>query len=111
MTLAVKDPATDRDVATGETGEICVRGDLVMKGYYSDPDRTAEVIRDGWLHTGDLGHLDEHGYLHLTDRLKDLIITGGFNVYPARSSRSYGRTRRSRTAPSSAPPMWIGVNG
>lgn len=67
----------------GETGEICVRGDLVMKGYYKAPDKTAEAIVDGWLHTGDIGHIDAHGYLHLTDRKKDMIITGGFNVYPA----------------------------
>ena len=53
-----------------------------MKGYYKDPEKTADTIRDGWLHTGDIGYLDADGYLHLTDRLKDMIITGGFNVYP-----------------------------
>jgi acyl-CoA synthetase (AMP-forming)/AMP-acid ligase II len=67
----------------GETGEICVRGDLVMKGYYEAPDKTAETIIEGWLHTGDIGHLDAEGYLHITDRKKDMIITGGFNVYPS----------------------------
>ena len=73
----------NRILPRGETGEICVRGDLVMTGYYKDPERTAETIIDGWLHTGDVGHIDAHGYLHLTDRKKDMIITGGFNVYPA----------------------------
>lgn len=73
----------NRILRAGETGEICVRGDLVMSGYYNDPDRTAETIVDGWLHTGDVGHIDARGYLHLTDRKKDMIITGGFNVYPA----------------------------
>ncbi|MFI6937131.1 class I adenylate-forming enzyme family protein [Streptomyces sp. NPDC050287] len=80
--VAVLDPSSGAELAPGSTGEICVRGDLLMKGYYKDPERTAQTIVDGWLHTGDLGHLDEHGYLHLTDRRKDLIISGGFNVYP-----------------------------
>jgi acyl-CoA synthetase (AMP-forming)/AMP-acid ligase II len=70
-------------LAQGESGEICVRGDLVMKGYYKAPDKTAETIIDGWLHSGDIGHIDADGYLHITDRKKDMIISGGFNVYPS----------------------------
>lgn len=80
--VAIKDE-TGRTVPDGESGEICVRGDLVMKGYYKDPQRTAEAIVDGWLHTGDVGFLDAEGYLHITDRKKDVIISGGFNVYSA----------------------------
>jgi acyl-CoA synthetase (AMP-forming)/AMP-acid ligase II len=68
---------------TGESGEICVSGDIVMKGYYKQPEKTAETIIGGWLHTGDIGHLDAEGYLHITDRKKDMIISGGFNVFPS----------------------------
>lgn len=68
----------------GQTGEVWVRGQGVMLGYLDDPAATAETIDpDGWLHTGDVGNMDEHGYLRITDRLKDMYISGGFNVYPA----------------------------
>jgi acyl-CoA synthetase (AMP-forming)/AMP-acid ligase II len=72
----------NRILPQGETGEICVKGDLVMKGYYKAPEKTAETIVNGWLHTGDMGHIDAEGCLHITDRKKDMIISGGFNVYP-----------------------------
>lgn len=65
-----------------ETGEICVKSPTVMKGYWRNEQATAEAIRDGWLRTGDLGHLDEDGFLYLTDRSKDVIISGGTNIYP-----------------------------
>ena len=65
-----------------EDGEICVRGPVLMQGYWKSPDATAEVLRDGWFHTGDVGHLDGDGYLYVVDRIKDLIIRNGFNVYP-----------------------------
>lgn len=71
-----------RFLPPGETGEVVIRGDLVMRGYLNQPDLTKETIVDGWLHTGDLGAFDERGYLFLKDRLRDVIITGGFNVYP-----------------------------
>ena len=66
----------------GEVGEICGRGPLMMAGYYKRPDLTAKAIVDGWLHSGDLGYVDEDGYLFLVDRKKDMIISGGVNVYP-----------------------------
>jgi acyl-CoA synthetase (AMP-forming)/AMP-acid ligase II len=65
----------------GERGEIVVRGSLVMRGYYRDPAATAEASAHGWHHTGDVGYLDEDGFLHIVDRAKDMVITGGFNVY------------------------------
>lgn len=73
----------DRDVATGEVGEIVCRGPNVMVGYYKQPEETAEVLKDGWLHTGDLGRLDEDGFLYIMDRKKDMIISGGENIFPA----------------------------
>ncbi len=63
-------------------GEICVRSELLMAGYWNAPELTAQTIRDGWLYTGDMGHVDEDGYLTVVDRKKDLIIRGGFNVFP-----------------------------
>jgi acyl-CoA synthetase (AMP-forming)/AMP-acid ligase II len=67
----------------GERGEIVVRGPLVTPGYYKNPAATAEASRHGWHHTGDVGYLDDDNYLYIVDRLKDMIITGGFNVYSA----------------------------
>jgi acyl-CoA synthetase (AMP-forming)/AMP-acid ligase II len=74
--------ADDRDMPAGEIGEIVCRGDVVMAGYWRNPDATAETLRGGWLRTGDLGSLDEEGFLTLKDRSKDVIISGGSNVYP-----------------------------
>jgi len=70
------------DVPTGEVGEICGRGPILTPGYYKRADLTAEAIRDGWLYSGDLGYVDEDGFLYLVDRKKDMIISGGVNVYP-----------------------------
>ncbi len=72
----------DRELPVGEIGEIVVRGDVVMAGYWKQPDATAETLRGGWLHTGDVGSFDDEGYLTLRDRSKDLIISGGMNIYP-----------------------------
>jgi acyl-CoA synthetase (AMP-forming)/AMP-acid ligase II len=70
-----------REIPAGEIGEIVVRGDVVMAGYWNAPEATSEVLRDGWLHTGDLGTFDDLGYLYVLDRAKDMIVTGGHNVY------------------------------
>jgi acyl-CoA synthetase (AMP-forming)/AMP-acid ligase II len=71
----------DVELPRGEVGEIVVRGGHVMLGYWDRPEETAEALRGGWMHTGDAGRMDDEGYLYLTDRLKDMIISGGENVY------------------------------
>lgn len=72
----------DKILPPNTTGEIVVRGDLVMQGYWEDTEATIHTLRNGWLHTGDVGHMDEDHYLYITDRLKDMIIKGGTNIYP-----------------------------
>ena len=72
----------DHPLPVSELGEVCVRGDVVMAGYLNSPEATAETLAHGWLHTGDVGRVDAHGYLTLVDRSKDLIISGGSNIYP-----------------------------
>jgi fatty-acyl-CoA synthase len=70
------------EVADGEPGEICVRGPLVMKGYWNKPEQTAEALQGGWLHTGDVARRDPQGFLTIVDRKKDMIVSGGFNIFP-----------------------------
>jgi long-chain acyl-CoA synthetase len=72
----------DREVARGARGEVVIRGSNVMKGYYKRPDATAEAFRNGWFHSGDIGIMDEDGYLAIVDRTKDMILRGGYNIYP-----------------------------
>ena len=78
--IAIADP-TGTHLGPGQTGEVLIRGPIIMAGYWDNPEATANTIRDGWLHTGDVGHLDDDGYLFITDRAKDMLIRGGENVY------------------------------
>jgi long-chain acyl-CoA synthetase len=71
-----------QEVPQGEVGEIVIRGHNVMKGYWNKPEATAEAIREGWFHSGDLATVDAEGYFYIVDRKKDMIIRGGYNVYP-----------------------------
>ncbi len=81
--IRVADPATGETLERGDTGEFCTRGYSVMRGYWEDPERTAEAIdADGWMHTGDLAVMDEDGYARIVGRMKDMVIRGGENVYP-----------------------------
>ena len=78
----VVDPETDLPVPRGEPGELCTRGYSVMIGYWDEPEKTAEVLRHGWMHTGDLATMDDEGYVNIVGRIKDMVIRGGENVYP-----------------------------
>ena len=80
-TIKIFDEA-GKELPAGQTGEIVIKGPCVMKGYWNKPEETAAVLKNGWLHTGDVGYMDEDGYIYLTDRKKDLIIRGGENIYP-----------------------------
>jgi long-chain acyl-CoA synthetase len=78
--VSLEDP--DREMPPGERGELCIRGPQVMLGYWNKPEATAEMIRGGWLHTGDIAVMDDEGFFQIVDRMKDMIIVSGFNVYP-----------------------------
>jgi len=78
--VAVDDP--DRELEIGQPGEVAIKGPQIMMGYYKKPEETAEVLKDGWFFTGDIGQFDEDGYLTIVDRKKDMIIAGGYNIYP-----------------------------
>ncbi|UCC75335.1 MAG: AMP-binding protein, partial [Anaerolineales bacterium] len=71
-----------KELGVNEIGELVIRGPQVMKGYWNMPEETALVLREGWLHTGDIARMDEEGYFQIVDRKKDMIIAGGFNIYP-----------------------------
>jgi long-chain acyl-CoA synthetase len=80
--IKIVDVSTGEELPAGREGEVWIKGPQVMQGYYNKPEATADVLRDGWLRTGDIGRMDEDGYLYITDRLKDMIIYKGYNVYP-----------------------------
>jgi long-chain acyl-CoA synthetase len=70
------------EMPVGELGEVVIKGPQIMKGYWNMPEETANTLRDGWLYTGDIGRVDEDGYLYIVDRKKDMIIASGYNIYP-----------------------------
>jgi long-chain acyl-CoA synthetase len=79
----VVDPEDDeKELGFNEPGELLIRGPQVMKGYWNKPEETAATLKGGWLHTGDIATMDEDGYFYIVDRVKDMIIAGGFNIYP-----------------------------
>ena len=80
--IKIIDINTGEELPRGERGEIVIRSPLVMKGYWNNPEETANQLKDGWLHTGDVAYMDEDGYIFIVDRSKDLIIAGGYNIYP-----------------------------
>jgi long-chain acyl-CoA synthetase len=81
----------DWELTPGEVGEICVKGPQVMKGYWERPQETEQVLREGWIYTGDIGYLDKDGYLHIVDRKKDMVIYKGYNVYPRELEEVLGK--------------------
>ena len=81
--IKICDPETGADVPVGDVGEIVSKSNFIMRGYWNKPDATAAVIKDGWYWSGDAGYLDENGFLFVVDRIKDMIISGGENIYPA----------------------------
>lgn len=81
--IKIIDPETGKQLPPGEIGEICIKGPQVFKGYWDNPKATAQVLIDGWYHSGDMGKVDEDGFIYVVDRLKDMIVSGGENIYPA----------------------------
>ena len=82
LEIKVVDPLSGETLPRGQAGEFCTKGYSVMLGYWNQPDKTDEVLEDGWMHTGDLAVMDEHGYVQITGRIKDMVIRGGENIYP-----------------------------
>jgi fatty-acyl-CoA synthase len=80
--VKVVDPETDLPVPVGTAGELCTRGYSVMLGYWNEPEKSAQVLRNGWMHTGDLATMDDEGYVNIVGRIKDMVIRGGENIYP-----------------------------